>query len=286
MSNPIANLFQEPPPSHAFEISEAGIAFAQGHHVDFRPFEPGIISVSPSRDNLLRPEAFAASVASIAPVSGKNKRRRAALILPDFAARVQVLDFDAFPSATEEQVSLIKFRVRKTVPFDVDSAVVSYHPQPHDKRVDVVAAIVALEIVARYEAPFRQMGFQPGLVTTSSLAALNLAPPTGVSIIIKLSGRVLSVMVQNGTRLQLVRTVELEHVEVDEILAVLHPTVAYIEDEMATRPDRVYVIGQHSFASELGRELNIPVETLSSPHGTPSEYNAGLLGYLKGGSVH
>ena len=286
MSNAIARLFEEPPPSHAFEISEAGIAFAHGHQVDFRPFEPGTLQASPSKDNLLRPEAFAASVAALVPAGGKNKRRRAALILPDFAARVQVLDFDAFPSYAEEQLSLIRFRVRKTVPFDVDSAIVSYHPQPHDKRVDVVAGIIALEIVARYEAPFRQAGFQPGLVTTSSLAALNLAPSSGVSIIVKLSGRVLSVMVQNAGRLQLTRTVEVEHMEADEILAVLHPTVAYIEDEMATRPDRLYVVGQQGFTHELGRELGIPVETLSSPYGTPSEYNAGLLGYLKGGGVH
>jgi len=284
MSNPITRLLEEPPPSHVFEISEAGIAFAQGHQVQFRPFAEGTLAVSPARDNVLRPELFNAQVAALFPSTGRNKRRPAALILPDFAARVQVLDFDAFPSKHEEQVALIKFRVRKTVPFDVDSAIVSFHPQPHNNRVDVVAAIVALEIVARYEAPFRQAGFQPGLVTTSSLAALNLAPTTGVNIVVKLSSRVMTVMVQNDHRLQLARTVELEHADLEDILVVLHPTVAYIEDELSTRPDKLYLIGIPELAPALARELNMTVEALESPFGTPGEYNAGLLGYLKGGT--
>ncbi len=46
----------------------------------------------------------------IAPLD--NARANAAappLILPDYAARVSVLDFDAFPTSPEEQLSLIRF---------------------------------------------------------------------------------------------------------------------------------------------------------------------------------
>ena len=52
------------------------------------------------------------------------------MILPDYAARVSVLDFDSFPSTPEEQLSLVRFRVKKTIPFDIDSAAVSYYVQP------------------------------------------------------------------------------------------------------------------------------------------------------------
>ncbi len=38
----------------------------------------------------------------------------------------------------------------------------------------MLAAVMSSEIVEQYEAPFRAAGFHPGLVTTSSLAALNL----------------------------------------------------------------------------------------------------------------
>jgi hypothetical protein len=35
---------------------------------------------------------------------------RAAVILPDYCARVAVLDFDAFPDDPEEQQALVRFR--------------------------------------------------------------------------------------------------------------------------------------------------------------------------------
>lgn len=284
--NTITGLLHDPPPAYAFEISEAGIAHAHGTDMQFHPFEEGLLNISPARDNLVKPESYAAHVASLAPAANKGKRRPAALILPDYAARVQVIDFDSFPSTSEEQLSLIKFRVKKTVPFDIDSAIVSYHAQPSaNKKLDVVAAIVALEIVARYEAPFRAAGFQPGLVTTSSLAALTLAPSAGVTVIAKLSGKVLSVLVQDAHRLKLARCVELESLTVEEILAVLHPTIAFIEDELKTRPDRVLLVGLPSAAHDLARELELPVEPAQSRFGAPGEYNAGLLGYLSAGGI-
>ena len=284
MTNFLKNLLEEPPPAHIFEISQAGIAYSHSGHLGFRPFEPDILSVTPSRDNIQRPDEFNAHVAAVAPKTAK--RRPAALILPDFAARVQVLDFDQFPSSAEERLSLIKFRVRKTVPFDIESSIVSYEVQPGDKRVDVLAAVMALEIVARYEAPFRAAGYQPGIVTTSSLAALNLAPSSGVVIVVKISGRTMNVMVQDGNRLRLARTVELDHIDLPDILDVLHPTIAYVEDELATRPEKLYLIGQADAAADLGRELQLPVEALQSRYGTPGEFNAGLYGYLQGGPLH
>src|SRR5713226_6744663 len=147
----ISRLVKDPPAGHVFELSEAGIAFAQGGQTGFQPFDPGTLVASPVADNIQRPEAIAKLLERIAPLNGGSRKRRpAAVILPDYAARVSVLDFDSFPPAPEEQLSLIKFRVKKTIPFDIDSAAVSYFVQPGSKqRVEVVAVTVALEIIAR-----------------------------------------------------------------------------------------------------------------------------------------
>lgn len=287
----LRSLFQEPPPAFAFELSEVGVASAaclRPGDVRFHEFEPGVISVSPSRDNIQRPEILAAHVAALFPQQGQKKRRTAAIVLPDHSARVQVLDFDSFPSNADEQRALIRFRVKKSVPFDVDSAAVSYHVQPavEKGKIEVVAAVIALEIVARYEAAFRAAGYQPGMVTTSSMAAMNLVPADGATVLAKLSGRVLSVLVSAGTRLKLVRTVELDDVTSDDILAVLYPTLAYVEDELASKPDHLLLCGfgpfGASFQSEWQRELGVRVEGLQSKAGAPGPYNAGLLGYLEG----
>jgi type IV pilus assembly protein PilM len=172
----LSRLIKDPPPEHAFEISEAGISYARGTSTSFQAFEPGTIVVSPSADNILRPEMVASMIGAMAPANGVKKRRPAALILPDYAARVTVLDFDSFPTVAAEQLPLVKFRIKKTIPFDIESAAVSYFVQPTSgsKKVEVLAVTMAFDIVARYEALFRAAGFHPGAVTTSSLAALNL----------------------------------------------------------------------------------------------------------------
>ena len=278
----ISQLVADPPPAYAFELSEAGIAFAQGTRTGFAPFEPGTLVVSPVQDNLLRADAATAQLRGIAPLDGSKKRRRAALILPDYAARVSVLDFDSFPASPDEQLSLIRFRLKKTLPFEIDSAAVSYYAQPAAKgeKIEVVAAVLALEIIARYEALFRAMNFHPGEVTTSSLAALNLyAPQPGVAVIVKLCAKVLTVMVLDGPILKLFRCVALEEVTEEEVLAVLHPTFSYVEDELSGPVRRVLLCG---FPQGTLTSLPAEYEILTSRAGNLGPYNAGLLGYMEG----
>jgi type IV pilus assembly protein PilM len=276
----ISRLVKDPPPEHAFEISEAGISYAHGTSTSFQAFEPGTIVVSPSADNVLRPEKVASMIGEIAPANGVKKRRPAALILPDYAARVTVLDFDSFPTVAAEQLPLVKFRIKKTIPFDIESAAVSYYVQPTSgtKKIEVLAVTMAFDIVARYEALFRSAGFHPGEVTTSSLAALNLYRGEGVAVVAKLSGQVLTVTVISGGTIKLFRCVMLEGSNEDELLAVLHPTFAYVEDELASPVRKLILCG---FPRGVPEELNCETENLLSRLGTPGEFNAGLLGYME-----
>src|SRR5438309_610747 len=123
------SLLQDPPPAMAFEITEAGVAAARigsRAELDFQPLKPGTITVSPVKENVIDAEAFLATVRSLAGTQAARKRKDVALILPDFSARLSVLDFDQFPSDPKEQAALIRFRLKRSVPFDVESAVLSY----------------------------------------------------------------------------------------------------------------------------------------------------------------
>ncbi|HEY7388957.1 MAG TPA: hypothetical protein VH640_10650 [Bryobacteraceae bacterium] len=284
----LKHLVQEPPPAIAFEISETGIAAARvgaNNPVEFRPLKDGVLSVSPLRENVLDADEFAQTVRSLWAGYGSRKRRDIALILPDYATRMAVLDFDQFPSDAKEQLSLVRFRLKRSVPFDVDSAAVSYWAQTGpNKKCDVLAVLAPLEIVARYEAPFRAAGMNPGFVTTSVLAALELAPEAGLSVLAKLTGHVLTVVVRQKSLVKLVRCLEAPSQELDDIAAVLLPTFVYIEDNLGGAAESLFLCGfgaqldaaQRRFQSELG----VTVEPLRSPRETPGENNAGLLGYL------
>jgi type IV pilus assembly protein PilM len=289
LADTFRSLLKEPPPSMVFEISEAGIAAARigaRAEVDFLPLKPGTLSISPLRENVVDPDEFMMAVRGLAATQSSRKRKDITLILPDFCTRIAVLDFDHLPSDPKEQLPLIRFRVKRSVPFDVESAAVSYwiQPGPH-KKVDVVVVMAPLEIVSRYEAPFRAAGLTPGIVTPSGIATLELVPDTGLNVLAKLTGRVLTVLVRDKSTLKLARCLEMPSSALEDIAAVLLPTFVYIEDNLGGKAEHLVLCGFGAQTDDAQRrfreELGVEVEPLRSPIGTPGENNAGLLGYLR-----
>lgn len=284
----ISAILQDPPPAYAFELSESGIVMARvgrTPEIDFRPLPPGAISVSPLRDNVVQPDELTLAVRSL--VSSNGRRRDAALILPDYSTRVSVLDFDSFPTDAREQLSLVRFRIRKSIPYEVDSAALSYWVQPgsgHGGRLDVVVAVAPLEVVARYEAPFRLAGLNPGVVTTSALCAMRLVRHPGINVLVKLSGRILTIAVADAARLRLLRCLELPSAAIEDVAADLYPTFVYMDDTLKIKAGKLLLCGFGDLYDEasrsFGKDLDIEVEPLRSPMGTPGPDNAGLLGYL------
>jgi type IV pilus assembly protein PilM len=289
MLDKLKSLLQDAPPALAFEITEAGIAAARigaRAELDFLPLKPGVLTVSPVKENVLDHDRFILAVRQLAGTQAARKRRDAALILPDFSARIAVLDFDSFPKDAREQAALIRFRLKRAVPFDAESATLGYFVQHAEKgKADVLVVMAPLEIVSRYESPFRAAGMNPGLITTSALAALDLVPENGLNVLAKLSGRVLTAIVRDGARVKFVRCLELPSNDLDEIAAILLPTFVYVEDNFGRRPEMLYLCGFGPQTSEaetrFSEELEVAVEPLRSPLGIPGEHNAGLLGYLR-----
>lgn len=291
----LKSLVSDPPPEAVFEISARGIAWARTRHPrpDWTPLPDGTLEVSPLENNIRNPEAFAAAVRAAASNGESRSRRRAALILPDYCARVTVLDFDSFPSEPEEQLQLVRFRIRRVVPFDVEHAVVACFPQPRpggSKRVDVVAAVVNMDVASHYETPFRAAGLHCGFVTLSALAALSLPPAEAPydatpRVVAKLGGDTLAVSLLEDTRLRLFRCVQIGEEGLDEATAVLATTLAYAEDELGERAAALQVCGlppaRQDWLARWRDEFDLPVSGVRGRLGEPGPHNAGLLGYLE-----
>jgi type IV pilus assembly protein PilM len=202
------------------------------------------------------------------------------VLLPDACARISVLDFDSFPAAPPEQLALVRFRVKKTIPFDIDSAAVGYYVQGASSKqgkTEVVAVTIALEVLARYEALFRNAGYHPGDVTISALAALNLYKGQEAAMVAKLAGKTLTLMVAASGKLRLFRCLNLEDASEEEIRSVLYPTFAYSEDELKAPIRRVILCG---FERPL-QGLPCETEPLHGRFGAAEPFNSGLLGYLE-----
>ena len=83
-------------------------------------------------------------------------------IVPDAAVRVVLLEFDTLPADAEEALGVVRFRLKKSLPFDVDKAKVSYHAQKTSDGVRVVAAVALASVLEDYEAAFRECWIQSG----------------------------------------------------------------------------------------------------------------------------
>jgi type IV pilus assembly protein PilM len=157
---------------------------------------------------------------------------------------------------------------------------VAYWVQPAatgQKKIDVIAVTVALDVLARYEALFRSRNFHPGLVMPSSLAALQLFRAPGVGMFARLAGNVLTVVVTRAGRLRLYRCLEIESPTDWELLSVLQPTFAFVEDEIGQPVDQLSVCG----LPHVPVGLPVTAEPLRSRLAQVNGYNAGLLGYLE-----
>ncbi len=279
----IQAIFQDPPPEYAFEISADGIAMSRTRlpaTTQFASLAPGVLTPSPVKENIADVAAVTAAIRKLVPATGG--RRTCALILPDNAMRLAVLEFDNLPEKAEERMALVRFRLKKTVPFDVDAAAVSFQVQAGNK---VVVAVAPAEVIAQYEAPFRAAGLQPGVVIPAALALLELLPTSGSYLVAHQNSGALAVLVVGNGILTLSRSLELNSEvangtadPLDEIVSDLYATRVYVEDQAGTRPDRLYLAGfgteSQMFLARLSKELDVQVEVVP-------EENPGLAGYLR-----
>jgi type IV pilus assembly protein PilM len=102
-----------------------------------------------------------------------QRGREVTLVVPDAAARVLLLDFDELPAKTAEALPVVRFRLKKLLPFDADDAAVSYQVMATTRDgMQVLAVAMPAEVLADYESVVREAGFEPGAVLPSTLAAL------------------------------------------------------------------------------------------------------------------
>jgi type IV pilus assembly protein PilM len=124
-----------------------------------------------------RAAVVAAIQAALDEVVGKSSDRGAGrdvtLIVPDAAVRVLLLDFDQLPSKVAEALPVVRFRLKKLLPFDADTAAVSYQVMTNDRgSVRVLAIAMPKDVLEEYEAAVTAAGYQPGAVLPSTLATL------------------------------------------------------------------------------------------------------------------
>jgi type IV pilus assembly protein PilM len=245
-------------PAAALEITPEGVVAAATAAAGQAPVYAAealpALAVMPGLDaNLLDPPAIAAAVkAALGKV--QPRVRSVTLVVPDAAVRVFVLDFDTLPTRADEAVPVLRFRLRKSVPFDVETAGVSYQVISEgsarlERQWKVLAAIMPGPVLAEYEAAVRAAGYEPGAVLPAglaSLAALSAEELHEAMLVVNLAARSLTTAIVSGNDILLYRTVDLP-AEAEEMRAEIQRSIAvalaFYEDALSVRPHRLLYSG-------------------------------------------
>lgn len=246
-----------------------------------RELAPGSVIPDLVDVNLRQGDAVKEAVASaLGGVAGRS--RDVIAIVPDAAVRVVLLEFDALPSDAEEAAGVVRFRMKKSLPFDVDKARVSYHAQKTKEGVKVVAAVALASVVEDYEAAFRNAGFSPGVVLPSMLAALGAASAERPTLVVKVDARTTSIAILNADQLQLFRTLENTRgvtITGEQLAEEVYPSVVFFQDTYHLNIEKIFVAGlsdTSGAAPALRSQTGAEVQELVSPS---------QLGTSSGGSV-
>ncbi|MGB8061849.1 MAG: hypothetical protein WCF26_08145 [Candidatus Sulfotelmatobacter sp.] len=167
-------------------------------------------------------------------------------IVPDATVRVMLVEFDTLPSDHEEALGVVRFRLKKSLPFDVDKAKVSYHAQKIDGEVRVVAAVALGSVIEDYEAAFHDAGFNPGVVLPSTLAALGAADGKRPTMVIKVDANTTSIAILNQDQLQLFRTLENGRgitISGEQLAEEVYPSIVFFQDTYHLNIEQIYVAG-------------------------------------------
>ena len=214
-------------------------------------------------------------------------------ILPDAAVRVVLLDFETLPVKPQEAESVVRFRLRKSLPFDVDQAKVSYQAQSSPAGMRVVAAVVLNSVLEDYEAAFVEAGFSPGVVLPSMLAALGGAPAEKATLVVKVDVRTTSIAILDDQQLLLFRTLENTRgvaISGEQLAEDVYPSVVFFQDTYSTNIQQIFVAGVSDMAdassalrSQTGAEVRelVKASQLGLGGGSiPKWRMAGVVGAL------
>jgi type IV pilus assembly protein PilM len=186
----------------------------------------------------------------------------ATLLLPDPVVRVFVQHFDEFPRLPQEAVPMLRWKLKKSVPFDMADTVLSYVRQvAQENGVDVVTAIARLRVVREYEELLESAGVRAGVVSSSSLAALALLEDSHSILLARISDQALTTAIVRDGVLCGFRCTELpaRGVELTPkiLLDEIYPIAAYYQDSWHATIESVCVSG---IASRF-REFVQPMES-------------------------
>lgn len=256
-----------PHPLVACEISPDYVAAAHWRRGTYglddcavAPLPAGVIKPSAVESNLVNPDAVRGAIDSVFTRLGV-RNQSIALLVPDAVIRVFVLHFDVFPRSNAEAIPMLRWRLKKSVPFEAEETLISHMRQaPRGEGVDVVTALARLRIVKEYESLMEGAGVSPGVVMSSTLATLPLLDDARPVMLARITGSTLTTGIAREGVLCGYRCTDLpsglDALDPKTLLDELYPVAAYYQDAWSEGLQGLRLAG---FGNRL-EDFRVPLE--------------------------
>lgn len=224
------------------------------------------------------------------------------IIVPDSCTRVLLLDFDTLPQKYHEVLPLVRFRLRRLIPFDADTAAVSFqvlnsaNGVPKNGPVQVIAVAMPAEVRDEIEALVRETEHEPGTLLPSTITTLAAVPDTGSHLLAHTGEHALTTTIVRDGELLLYRSTDISGTEPGELAQAILVSAAYYEDTLQKPLHEILVAGfdtpeQLRQKLEADGEWKTPLRSLihsdafvasAVPANPPVSRYAGVVGALRG----
>jgi type IV pilus assembly protein PilM len=282
-------------PRIACEVTPQGVAAVRSEGkpstigaTHSRALAAGVLTPALNAQNVQNPQALVEAIEqALSAVGGRGQEVIA--VLPDSAVRMTLLDFDSLPEKYSEADAAIRFRLRKSLPFDIDKAAVSFDAQQTPQGIRVAAAIVLHSVLEEYESAFRSAGCSPGVVMPSSLGALGAVDEERPTLLLKIAQDATAIAVSRDSQLLLYRILEGAGTgapAAERMADDIYPSLVYFQDNYGMSVERLLVSGVHDLqelSPALEEQTGLPVRELIGSSLAPGNLRndfAGAIGAL------
>lgn len=190
------------------------------------------------------------------------------VVIPDDSARISFITTETLPGSEEERTAFIRWKLKKTVPFEIDTAQIAYNvmgtrTSGENKGSDLLVTLSPRSVIEEYELLMEELGCEAGFVIPSSLAALNLfAVPDGDVLFLKIAPECIATTIFRNGHAEFYRKVA-----ETPLFDAIYPTLMYYQDKLnGSGLTGVTVCGydkdMEPELSELQDRLLVPVQKL------------------------
>jgi Tfp pilus assembly PilM family ATPase len=184
-----------------------------------------------------------------------GRPRRIGLVVPDVVGKVSLVKFERVPPSVADLDQLVRWQVRKTAPFPIEEAQVSYmRGMMTPEGQEFVVSLARRSVIEEYETLCAEAGAHAGLIDVATFNVINavLAAPNVPSadwLLVNVAADSASIAIMRGVNLIFFRN---RASETGGTLAdLVHQTEMYYEDRLKGDGfSRVILAGAASHAAE------------------------------------